>query len=76
MPAKKITYEEAIEELRKIVNTLNEGKVSLDESIKLYERGIELANICDKKLKEVEEKVSIINKENGSEDPLNIEGDE
>lgn len=70
------TYEEAIEELRKVVATLNEGKVSLDESIKLYQRGIELASLCDKKLKEVEEKVSIINKENGSEDPLNIEGDE
>ncbi|MCR4688622.1 MAG: exodeoxyribonuclease VII small subunit [Saccharofermentans sp.] len=70
------TYEEAIEELRKVVATLNEGKVSLDESIKLYQRGIELASLCDKKLKEVEEKVNIINKENGSEDPLNIEGDE
>ncbi len=69
----KITYEEAIEELRNVVNTLNEGKVSLDESIKLYSRGIELAGICNKKLNEVEEKISIINKENGNEDPLNIE---
>lgn len=70
-----LTYEEAIIELNKIVSTLNSGKVSLDDSIKYYQRGIELAQYCDKKLTEVEQKISIVNKANGSIDQLNLDGD-
>ena len=69
----KLSYEEALEELKQIVAKLNEGKVTLDESLQLYKRGNELAAYCDKKLREVTQKISEVNKANGGEDPLNIE---
>lgn len=70
MDNENIVYEDAIAELSSIVNKLNSGNVSLDDSIKLYSRGVELANWCDKKLNEVETKISIINKDNMSENPF------
>ena len=69
----KMSYEEALEELKQIVAKLNEGKVTLDESLQLYKRGNELAACCDKKLREVTQKISEVNKATGGEDPLNIE---
>jgi exodeoxyribonuclease VII small subunit len=78
MPDKKakMSYEEALEELKQIVAKLNEGKVTLDESLQLYKRGNELAAYCDNKLREVTQKISEVNKANGGEDPLNIEESE
>ena len=71
MEDEQMTYESAIAELKQLINTLNEGRTTLDESIKLYSRGIELASFCDKRLKEVEQKISAVNSETG-EDILNI----
>ena len=51
--SKDMTYEAAMAELRQTVNKLSEGKATLDESLKLYERGIELVSICENKLNEV-----------------------
>lgn len=69
---KEMTYEECITELRQTVAKLSDGKVTLDESLKLYERGIELVAICEKKLNEVTARIEALNKANGSTDPLNI----
>ncbi len=54
-------YETAVKELQEIVNKLGSGNVSLDDSLKLYTRGIELSALCDEKLKEIEQKVAIVN---------------
>ena len=69
---KEMTYEECLAELRQTVGKLSEGKVTLDESLKLYERGIELVAICEKKLNEVTARIEAVNKANGNTDPLNI----
>ena len=42
----KPSYEEARDELAKVVAALEAGGVGLEESLKLWERGEELANIC------------------------------
>ncbi len=65
-------YEEAVAELEKIVQKLSVGDVSLDESIALYERGVYLATKCDKKINEIEKKISVINKKTGAEEDLNL----
>lgn len=65
-----IKYEDAIAELEAIVNQLSEGNVPLDKSLKLYSRGVELTKLCEKKLKEVEQKISILNKETNLEEPF------
>lgn len=53
---KDFKFEEAMKRLDEIVNTLESGKVGLDESLALYEEGIKLVKLCDNKLKEVEAK--------------------
>ena len=42
----KLSYEEARDELTKVVTALEAGGVDLEESLKLWERGEELAAIC------------------------------
>ena len=56
----KLTFEEAIERLNRVVDLIEEGNVSLDDSIKYYEVGILLKNHCEKKLKNAEIKIKKI----------------
>jgi len=44
--AKQLSYEAARDELAEVVSKLESGKASLEESLKLWERGEELAKIC------------------------------
>lgn len=55
--ASKISYEEAREELSKIVEQLESGKATLEESLKLWERGEELAKICQEWLDGIKQKL-------------------
>ena len=48
-------FEDYLKELNDIVTELESGKLSLDESIKKYQRGIELSNLCKKQLEEAKE---------------------
>ena len=50
------SFEESMKRLETIVKTLESGQVSLDDSLALYEEGIQLVKACEKKLKEVEQK--------------------
>ena len=52
-----LTYEDAFDRLQKITELLENGNVSLDDSIKYYEQGILLKNFCEKKLKDAEMKI-------------------
>ena len=51
-------YEDMILELKGIVQKIESGDASLDETISLYEKGFELVNQCEKALEEAELKVS------------------
>ena len=53
-------FEELLKELESIVKELESGSLTLDESIKKYQKGIELSNECKKMLEEA--KTLIINK--------------
>jgi len=59
-PVAKMSFEQAMAELEKVVGQLERGDVALEESITLYERGAELKKRCEAKLKEAEEKVAAI----------------
>ncbi|OGL39635.1 MAG: exodeoxyribonuclease VII small subunit [Candidatus Schekmanbacteria bacterium GWA2_38_11] len=64
---KEIKFEVAFSELEKIVKKLEQGNLTLDESIKLFEEGIKLSKICSSKLEEAEKKIEILIKaENGT----------
>ena len=55
-----LTYEDAFDRLQKITELLENGNVSLDDSIKYYEQGILLKNFCEKKLKDADMKIKIV----------------
>jgi exodeoxyribonuclease VII small subunit len=57
---KRLTFERAIEELESIVKRLEEGKVPLEESVTIYERGEALKRRCDELLKQAEARVEKI----------------
>ena len=46
MSEKKISYEAARDELADVVESLEDGSATLEQSLKLWERGEELAKIC------------------------------
>ena len=55
MPA--MTYESAMKQLEEIVLKLEGGNLSLNEAVKLFEKGAKLSAFCDKALKEAELKI-------------------
>ncbi len=75
MTEKKFNFAKSFSELEKIVQELEAGQTDLDEGLKKYERGLELATACQKKLKEVENKVQVIKaKFDSSESQANSKG--
>jgi len=56
----KKSFEEAVSELEDIVEKLEKGDLTLDESIEFFQRGVELSKYCSKRLDEVEKKISIL----------------
>lgn len=63
--AKSLDFESSIAELEQLVETMEQGEVSLEDSLKHFERGIELTRICQKALREAEQKVQILTQEQG-----------
>ena len=56
----KLSFEKAIEELESIVKRLEEGKVPLEESVAIYERGEALKRRCEDLLRAAEARVEKI----------------
>ena len=56
----KLTFEEAMQELEKLVDSLDKGDGSLDEAIAAYDRGSQLKDYCQKKLHDAKMKVETI----------------
>lgn len=67
MPRKKPAtfFEEAMDELEKLVETMEQGDISLEESLKAFERGVKLTRTCQQALQEAEQKVQILLEKNG-----------
>ena len=57
---KKMSFEDALHELEKIVGDLEQGAGKLDEAIGAYERGTFLRQHCEAKLREARERVEKI----------------
>ena len=56
----KMSFEDAMKELEKLVDSLDKGNVSLDEAITAYDRGSQLKEYCEKKLNEAKMKIETI----------------
>ncbi len=65
MVKKAVPFEESLAELEQLVERMEQGNLALEESLKLFERGVQLTRTCQKALKEAEQKVHILLEENG-----------
>ncbi len=58
----EIKFEEALKKLEKIVEDLEKGDLSLDDALKKYQDGIELARLCSQRLDNAKKKIDILAK--------------
>lgn len=68
-------FEDSLKELDAIIEKLESGKLSIDESIALYGKGLELCNECGKKLNDVKGKIVLLEEsaEGLREKPVEVE---
>jgi exodeoxyribonuclease VII small subunit len=71
--AKEFDFEKSLDELEKLVALMEEGDLSLEESLKNFERGIALTRACHKALAEAEQKVQILMENQGKEELVDFE---
>ena len=72
----EFNFEEALEELERLVNSMEEGELSLEESMKTFEKGVKLTRECQAALKKAEQKVQILLNENGETEAFKIEDED
>ena len=70
---KEVKFEDKIKELEEIINELESGEIDLESSIEKYTKAMTLVHDCDEQLKNIEEKVNKIVKENGELEDFSIE---
>jgi exodeoxyribonuclease VII small subunit len=62
---KTIEFEKALDQLETLVDEMENGDLSLEESLKSFERGIKLTRDCQSALAKAEQKVQMLIEENG-----------
>ena len=60
MAKKTKSFEEALSRLEEIVDAMEEGELSLDETVKLYEEGVEMASVGSDKLSGARQQISLL----------------
>lgn len=70
---KTIDFEKALNELETLVERMEQGENSLEDSLKDFERGIELTRSCQSALAEAEQKVQILLKKD--DEPVDFDAD-
>lgn len=61
--AKSLNIEESFDKIEEIINSIENDKISLDESFKLYNEGIKLIKNCNGQLDKVEKQIVILNED-------------
>jgi exodeoxyribonuclease VII small subunit len=78
---KEPTFEEALSSLEHVVTKLESGETNLEESIRLFEEGMRLSALCQKRLDDADKKIETLLRKPGgdvagTEDEAGILGDE
>lgn len=68
-----LSFEESLNELDTIVQSLEQGDLNLEESITLFERGLNLSQLSQVKLQTAEQKVQILLEKNGAAQLTNFD---
>lgn len=67
------TFESAVQELETIIKHIENDQIDLESALNNYKQGMELVKFCQNKLKEVEQKVKILDQETGQLNNLTVE---
>lgn len=59
----KVKFESALEDLEAVVEQLETGELSLEDSLTAFEKGVGLVKFCNQKLNEVEKKIEVLVKD-------------
>lgn len=59
----KLTFQENLDSLEKIVEKLESGETTLEESLELYKKGMVALKECNEKIEMVEKEIEVIRKE-------------
>ena len=63
MPEEKLTFDDALKQLETIVQQLENGNLPLEESMKAFEKGVELGKFCNEKLTSAEKKIEVLTRQ-------------
>lgn len=75
MAKRKFNFENALIELEKTVDKMEEGDLSLEDSLLAFEKGIKLTRECQNALQQAEQKVSLLEEKNQKEQLIPFEND-
>ena len=75
MAKRKFNFENALIELEETVDKMEEGDLSLEDSLLAFEKGIKLTRECQKALEQAEQKVSLLEEKNQQEQLIPFERD-
>ena len=77
MAAKKsYPFEQSLEKLEQLVERMEQGDLSLEDSLTTFEQGIKLTRECQQALARAEQKVKLLIEENGTTDFTSLEEDD
>ena len=62
--AKPKTFETSLEELERIVRELEQGELTLEKSLELFEQGVKLSRECQDRLSQAERRIEILMRDN------------
>ena len=71
-----VDFEASLEELEGLVERMEEGELSLEESLKTYERGIALSRACQKSLDTAEQRIQILSEKDGAGETQDFQPDD
>ena len=76
MGEKSQTFEGSLQELEKIVRRLEDGDLPLEESLKLFEKGVRLSRECQERLNQAERRIEVLLKDEDGNPALQAIGTE
>ncbi len=62
--SKPKTFESSLEELERIVRELEQGELTLEKSLELFEQGVKLSRECQERLNQAERRIEILMRDN------------
>ena len=73
---KSYPFETSLDKLEKLVEKMEEGDLTLEESLKIFEEGVKLTRECQQALADAEQKVKLLIEESGEVTSTDFEADD